>query len=154
MKIVGFNLNKVSIDKKEEPKAKLEIKYNIHIDDIQKEEVKASEKNYLRFSFTFSIDYLPNIANIEMKGTIVTVDVADESKEILKDWKKKKFEGAAKVGLFNLIMHKCNLKALQLEDEMNLPLHVPLPKLGMQKPQEYNKETSKEKDSNKPKYAG
>ena len=27
-------------------------------------------------------------------------------------------------------MKKCNLKAIELEDELNLPLHIPFPKLS------------------------
>jgi len=35
-----------------------------------------------------------------------------------------------RVPLFNFIMNKCNIKALYLEDEMGLPLHIPLPKIS------------------------
>jgi hypothetical protein len=34
-----------------------------------------------------------------------------------------------RLGIFNFIMVKCNVKALYLEDEMNMPLHVPMPRL-------------------------
>ena len=34
-----------------------------------------------------------------------------------------------KLTIFNIIMKKSNLKAIQLEDEMNLPLHISLPSI-------------------------
>ena len=41
-----------------------------------------------------------------------------------------------RMNLFNLILRKSNIKALELEDEMNLPLHIPFPPLRMDKKQE------------------
>ena len=43
--------------------------------------------------------------------------------------KKKKFTHAMKIPLFNFIMNKCNIKAIQYEDELGLPIHVQMPKL-------------------------
>ena len=51
-------------------------------------------------------------------------------KVLKKDWKKKKFNHPVKLPLFNFIMEKCNLKALQLEEEVSLPFHIPMPKLA------------------------
>ena len=35
--------------------------------------------------------------------------------------------------LFNIILRKANIKALELEEQMNLTLHIPLPTLKKQK---------------------
>ena len=149
MKIVGFALKKVSSERINPIKGKLEMKSNINIDNIEKEEVSFSDKDSLKFDFTFSIDYNPDLAKIEIKGSVVTIDEKDESKEILKDWKKKKFDNPGiKLGIFNFILNKCNLKALLLEEELGLPLHIPFPKLAPAK-------TNSEKTSgDSPKYAG
>jgi len=132
MKILGFSLNKVSIEKKEPIKGKLEIKSNLNIDEIKREEINISDKPALKFDFTYSIDYSPNVAKVEIKGSVITIEEEAEAKEIIKNWKKKKFSSEIKIPLFNLILDKCNLKALQLEDELSLPIHLPLPKLQAQ----------------------
>jgi len=152
MQIIGFSLKKVLIERKNPIKGKLEIKSNINLDNIEKEDISASVKPTLRFDFTFSIKYEPSIADLEMSGAVIAVGEEEQFKEILKEWKKKKFDSNIKVGLFNFILSKCNIKAIQLEDELGLPLHIPFPKLGpAEAPQ---KEEKDKKDKPSPKYAG
>jgi hypothetical protein len=54
------------------------------------------------------------------------------------EWKKNKVPDEIKLLVFNFVMTKCNLKALQLEEEFSLPPHIPLPKLT---PESERKET-------------
>jgi hypothetical protein len=132
MKIIGFNISKILVERKSPIKGKLEIKSGLDIENIEKDEVPISPTPALKFDFSYKLDYNPNIAKIEIKGSIVTLDDKDESKDILKKWKKKKFDHASKIPLFNFIMSKCNIKAIQLEDDLGLPLHIPMPKLKAQ----------------------
>ena len=60
-------------------------------------------------------------------------DNSKKIKEILKQWKNKKISEDFKIPLFNLILRKSNVKTLELEEEMGLPLHIPLPHLKNQK---------------------
>lgn len=133
MKIIGFNFTKVSIEKKEKQEGKLEVKQNINIEDIIKDKINISDEEVLKVSFGFNVDYSPNFANLELKGVILLIPGKEDSKKILKEWKDKKMEGNFKIQLFNFIIHKCNLKALTLEDELGLPLHVPMPRLNPEK---------------------
>jgi hypothetical protein len=48
-------------------------------------------------------------------------------KDFIKQWKQKKLPEEHRILIFNVILKKSNLKAMQLEDELNLPLHIPLP---------------------------
>ena len=59
-----------------------------------------------------------------------------ELKQFLDSWKDKKIPEHLRTSLFNFIMNKCNIKALFLEDELGLPLHIPMPKLTIQKKEE------------------
>lgn len=145
MKIAGFSISKISAEKKIPIKGKLELKSNVDIKDILKEEIQITKNAALKFDFEFSINYEPKVASILISGSIIAIDEKDESKEILKEWKKKKFTHPMRISLFNFIMDKCNLRALQLEEELALPLHVPFPKLRPQ-PQE--------QPSSKANYAG
>tara|TARA_Y100000310_G_C20662424_1_gene805510 strand:- start:335 stop:739 length:405 start_codon:yes stop_codon:yes gene_type:complete len=133
MQIIGFNLTKISIDRKEKVEGKLEIKQNINIDDITKDKINISENEILKLNFTFNVDYNPDFAKVELKGQVVLIPEKEELKEIIKSWKKKEVPEKFRVPLFNFIMSKCNIKALALEDEMALPLHVPMPKLNPKK---------------------
>lgn len=129
MKIIGFTINKITAEKNSALEGKLELKSGLNIENILEEDISFSNSKGIRFNFVFSIDY-GKVGKIEIKGAIIAIDEKDESKEILKDWKKKKFNHPIKLSLFNYIMDKCNLKALELEDQIGLPLHIPFPKLA------------------------
>ncbi len=133
MQIIGFNLTKISIERKEKQQGKLEIKQNINIDEISKDEINISDKEIIKINFTFSVNYSPDFAKVELTGQTVLLPEKEELKDIIKDWKKKQISDKFRVPLFNFIMGKCNIKALELEDELNLPLHVPMPRLSPKK---------------------
>lgn len=133
MQIIGFNLSKISTERKEKQQGKLEIKQNINIDDISEDKISISDKDIIKISFTFSVNYSPDFAKVELKGQIVLLPEKEELKDILKDWKKKQISEKFRIPLFNFIMSKCNIKALSLEEELNLPLHVPMPRISPKK---------------------
>ncbi len=130
MQIIGFNLIKISVERKEKPEQKLEIKQNINIDSISKDKINISKDEVLKIEFTFNVDYNPDFAKLELKGYVIILPEKEELKKIIKEWKNKKLQEEFRIPLFNFIMSKCNIKALNLEDEMGLPLHIPMPRLG------------------------
>jgi hypothetical protein len=133
MQIIGFSLNKISVERQEKQQGKLEIKQNINIDNISKDEINISSKEVIKINFTFDVDYSPDFAKVELKGQTILLPEEEELKDILKDWKKKEISEKIKIPLFNFIMSKCNIKALELEDELSLPLHIPMPRLSPKK---------------------
>lgn len=129
MKILGLNLNKVSAERTNAIKGKLSVKSRLDIEDIKSEAVSISKSSALRFNFAYIINYEPNIAKVEIKGSVIALDDKGESEDILKSWKDKKFNSQFKIALFNYIMSKCNLKALQAEEELGLPMHIQFPRI-------------------------
>jgi hypothetical protein len=134
MKSIGFNFNKISIEKFSDKFENLKI--NTKIDILKIKEVDSdflkSEEKLIVVEFNYFIDYDPKIAKIEISGRILLTDKVKIIKNILKEWKNKKISEDFKINLFNIILRKSNLKAMQLEDEVNLPLHMPLPLLKKQ----------------------
>jgi len=130
MKIIGFNLTNISVERKEKIEGKLEIKQNINIDDISKDKINISKEEILKIKFTFNVNYNPDFAKLEFKGVLIIIPEKEELKKIIKEWKNKQLIEEFRIPLFNFIMNKCNIKALSLEDEMALPLHVPMPRLN------------------------
>lgn len=129
MKIIGFNFKKISIERKKDIQGKLEVKSNLDIKEIEKEKIDIAG-DVLRLDFSYGIKYEPEFAEILFEGHILIIP--EDIKQVLKDWKKKKIEDKSRIPLFNFIMSKCNVKALQLEEEFALPFHIPLPKLSNQ----------------------
>jgi len=153
MKIIGFTLSKILAEKPKNLSGKIDIKSGLNIDDVSEEEISLPNSEALKFDFTYDIKYSADIAKIEFKGSVLMLDDKKEGKEILKDWKKKKFDHSIKMPLFNFIMEKCNLKALQLEEEIGLPFHIPMPKLA---PNTKSADSAKDasKEQNNANYAG
>lgn len=131
MRVIGFNFNKISIEKFSDKLEKLKIKTNIDVTDIKevKNEMLKTDAALLAVNFIYIVDYEPNFAKIELSGSILFEIESKISKTILDNWKDKQIPEDFKLTLFNLILRKSNVKALQLEDDMNLPLHISLPSL-------------------------
>lgn len=130
MKIIGFNLNKILVEKKENFQGKIEINQNIDIKNISEDSIPITKEDVLKIDFSFIINYSNNVAKLEFEGLLIIIPEKSEIKEILKNWKDKKISDEIRVPLFNFIMSKCNIRALSLEDDMNLPYHIPMPKIN------------------------
>ena len=139
MRLSGFNFTKVSAEKSKEFKLGSKINTNINFLDIEKEEsgIVKEESEVLRVSFNFSVTYTDvekqekgaNRGEVSLTGFIILMATKEESKLLLDSWKKKELPVAFKVPIFNFILKKCSVRALQLEEELGLPLHLPLPQL-------------------------
>lgn len=132
MQIIGFNLNKIFIEKKDKQKEKINIKQNINIENISKDRITISNEEVLKINFSFVINYDPDFAKLEFQGVLLIIPKKGESKNIIESWENKKLSNEFKIPLLNFIMNKCNIKALFLEDELNLPIHLQnnLPKIA------------------------
>ena len=131
MKLAGFNFNKLSVEKFSDNFSDLKI--NTHIDILEIGEVKSEifklKEQIIAVSFKNILNYEPNIAKIEFTGSIILGVESRIAREILKEWKEKKIQNEFRVSLFNVILRKCHVKALELEEDLNLPLHIQMPSL-------------------------
>jgi hypothetical protein len=131
MKILGFNFTKLQAEKGINKKEG--IKINTHIDISKIEFVNPGEikvkEDLLGVSFKFDVSYDPDFAKISFEGNIILAVESKLHKEVLKQWKENKIPEDFKLPLFNIIIKKSTLKALQFEEELNLPLHIPMPSL-------------------------
>lgn len=131
MKIIGFNFRKISVEKFSDSPKDLEIGTNIDILEINRINVDFLNNNeeILGIKFSYIINYKPNMAKIGFEGDVLISIELGLAKEALKQWKDKKIPEEIKIPLFNTILRKSNIKALQFQDEMNIPLHIPFPSI-------------------------
>ena len=129
MKILGLNFTKLNAEKfSVETKG---VKIDTHIDLSEIREVKSDffspKEKVLGIKFSYEINYEPNFAKIKLAGNIlVSIDEPIFS-QVLEGWKTKDLPEEFRLGIFNLILKKSSLKALQLEEELNIPLHIAMP---------------------------
>ena len=132
MNLAGFNFTKISIEKKGDKPQDLKISTNIDISEISeiKSEVFKTREMILGIKFSYVLNYEKDFAKLTFEGNVLLAVEPKIAKDVLKQWKDKKIPDEFKFPLFNFILKKANIKALQLEDEMNLPLHMPFPRIG------------------------
>jgi hypothetical protein len=139
MKVIGFNLTKISAERTSGDSSVTK-KPSTAIEFIDLKEDKTDllkEQRIVKISFKYTVNYGEQENNKEgevvFKGDIVLSVTKEESKDITRDWKKKKLPSPMNIILFNLILKRCTPKAIFLEDEVNLPIHTPMPKLQQKK---------------------
>lgn len=148
MKLAGFSFNKISVEKEATQRPE-EVKINTNIEvtkiRVAKSDLFKSKEEMLVVGFSYEIAYEPSFAKIEFLGDVILAIESKIAKNIIKQWKDKKLPEGFRASLFNIILAKANIRALQLEDEMNLPYHIPLPSLRPEQLQQPPKEEKKRK---------
>jgi len=138
MRLVGFDFKKISIERFKDQAENL--KFNTKIDvsaiDTIKSDIFRSKEELLKVDFIYSVLYEPEFAKIELTGNIILAVEPRIAREVLRGWKDKQTSEEFRIFMFNIILRKANIKALQLEDELGLPLHIPLPTLSKENMQE------------------
>ena len=135
MTIAGVQFDKIVVDRMNTPQGKMSVKNNIVLKDLEKKEfsVGSTKQNMLLFKFEFTADYEPKIAKITLNGTTTYIEKDAKIDEIVKGWKKdKKIPKELMTPLLNNILNKCNVEALILAREVNLPPPIQLPKVTVQ----------------------
>ena len=134
MKILGLSFTKLNSEKFSVNTKGVKINTHIDLSEIRevKSDVFSSKEKVLGIKFSYEIDYDPNFAKIKLEGNILAS--IDESMfiKILEGWKTKDLPEEFRLSIFNLILKKSSLKALQLEEELNIPLHIAMPFLKIQ----------------------
>jgi hypothetical protein len=135
MKLISFNFTKIDVEKFSDNLKDLKINTGIDISDIKtvKSDFLKLSDDLIAVNFNYNISYEEKIAKLDFKGNLLISVESRLSKEVLKKWQEKKMPEEFKLSIFNIILRKASLKAIQFEEEFNLPLHLPLPSI---KPQE------------------
>ncbi|MCX6750849.1 MAG: hypothetical protein NTZ83_05305 [Candidatus Pacearchaeota archaeon] len=138
MKLIGFNLTKMNLEKKSDNLKDLKVTTGIDISDLKevKSDFFSSSEGLIAVKFEYTINYEKNIALLKFYGSLIVSVESKQAKEALNQWKDKKLPEGFRLAVFNLILRKASLKALQFEEELNLPPHIPLPSF---RPQEKKK---------------
>jgi hypothetical protein len=138
LKILNFSFKKISIEKYKEDLKELKIQNKLDIISITpiKTSLLKLKEDLLNIKFSYILDYNPEIAKLEVEGNLFIAVNPKDYKNILKDWENKKLDDQIKFSLFNFIFKKVNIKALNLEEELGLPFHIPFPSIKLSQKKE------------------
>ena len=113
--IVGFGFTKIIAEKKTPAQGKVDVNNNISIKSIE-------------------------TTDFSLVGEIIYVDEPKNTKEILEYWnKEKKIKNEIMASILNAILSKCNIQALIISQEINLPPPIPMPKVSINKQNDADK---------------
>jgi hypothetical protein len=133
IKILGFNFTKLEARKKTDFEGKLEIGTNINISSVEKHKLDLVKDDVLKIGFDFIISY-KDLGQVAVAGIMYLLVDSKTLKDAVKQWEDKKLPEDLRLTILNLILQKSSLKALELEEDLGLPLHMPMPRVSDQKP--------------------
>lgn len=125
MKLLGVNLHGVYAERNPNfTGGTINIKQNIQIASIKKQSLTLVKENALDVGFSFLLNY-GDYGKILLSGNVrfLIKDEKDLDK-IIKDWENKTLDLGIRNHIASIINRKCTVRALQLEEELDFPLHV------------------------------
>lgn len=127
MRLVGFNFTKIEASRPEviQKIEKITQEFNF-VDFFEDSFSIMKESTMLKVKFKYTVYYEPHTPKIEIEGIAMLNGESKEVKNTIKDWKKKRLNEELRIYLTKTILNKCALKALNLEEEMNIPTHQKL----------------------------
>ena len=132
MSVIGFNFTKIGAQILSKQKGKIQINNNINVREVESQEFSAEKtRKAVRVAFRYDGLYEPKVAHIQLDGDIILLLPAKEADELIKGWDEKKVPTKTLTEAMNVVLEKCNIQAIMIARDMNLPSPVPLPKVNM-----------------------
>jgi hypothetical protein len=119
----------IEIEAKRDPNfsGKLELKTNIKIISVEKTE---KSKEMLKINYIFEADY-KDLGKIKLNGLLFLNTDTKTVKKIIKNKEENDYSSEEFIIITNTIIQKASIKAFELEEELNLPIHIKLPSLSI-----------------------
>lgn len=134
MTIIGIQFDKILLEKFGPAKGKVSVNNNVVVKEVSNVEITFgnSKQDVLKFDFEFKATYDPKIAELTFTGSLTYFDKKEKVAELAASWKKdKKISKEVMSPILNSILSKCNIEALVLSREVNLPPPIPMPKVNL-----------------------
>ena len=129
IKIIGANFLELKSKRNPDFSGKVELKTNIKINSLKKIE---KTKDKLRMNYNFEIDY-GDLGGVKIKGELFLLSDKKIIEKIIKNNENKEYNTSEYIELTNILIKKASIKAFELEDELNLPIHIKLPTISFKK---------------------
>jgi hypothetical protein len=141
-RLIGFGFNEINAKKNLEFKERYHINLDIKLISFTEKELNILKDTGLEVGFEFSVNYpqineegkilnQEGLGKISINGSVAFMTSKENTEKIIKSWKDKKLNNQIRELIINLILQKATLKAFQIEEELNLPLHVPIPRVSI-----------------------
>lgn len=142
LSIIGFNFTRMVVERNSSSEGKINISNNVGVKDVKDAQVNlgGTTNSGVRFIFTFVSTYDPGVGKIELEGDVIAIDEKHAIEQLIKGWNdKKEIPQIVMSDVLNHILNRCNVQALIMSRDINLPSPIPLPKVNVR-----NKSDAKE----------
>ena len=131
MPIVKINIHKLNAERSLKAKGgQVKINNNVSIKDVEDMSFAVEGKKGLKFTFDFTCNYEPDLGKIAVEGQVLYVDEDKKIEDVKKSWDKdKKIPMEIMERIVNGALHKGNIQAIKISEDVNLPSPLPLPKV-------------------------
>ena len=140
MQLIGFNFTKIFAVKNMDFKTG-RINAGVTFDDLETQKLDLlKDGEAIKVSFKHTLEYDSEEVNkkkkkekdaeLSFEGNLLLSISKEESKEIMKSWKKKEIPGQMRLFLTNLILKKCAARALALQEDLGLQSHIQIPRIA------------------------
>ena len=150
MKVLGFAFTKMNANRQNKFDIRCNKSINIDFSEIVKEgaiDLVKSDAIYT-ISFGYTVAYLEpgtkkenKQAEIVLEGILTISLDKNEDKDFSKTYKKKEMNNKLKEVLFNFLLRKCTPRAIDLEDQLNLPSHIAIPQVRLENAKDTEKQS-------------
>ena len=129
IKLIGSKFTRLEASRNPDFSGKVSMTNEIKILSI--DFVKESKEN-VKMNYSYKIEY-SGLGHVYLEGSLFMTSDPKTLKNIVKTFEDKDFESTEQIAVTNLIVQKASIKAMQLEDEFGLPVHVRIPAISIKK---------------------
>ncbi|MBW2995720.1 hypothetical protein KY332_00295 [Candidatus Woesearchaeota archaeon] len=138
MAIVGFSFTNIKAERKPDSvKGKIDIKNNVVLSNVEESGIKmgSASQKVAKISFDFNVSYEPKLGSMKFSGDVLYLGEAAKIDGLVVAWKKdKSLSKEIAPGILNTVLNKCNIQAVIMSQQVNLPSPIPMPKVQIQAP--------------------
>jgi hypothetical protein len=152
MTIINFIIKKVNAERLMETHSQVSVTNNVSIKSVEIYTLSFGtiKEEGIKYSFEYKTNYTPKIGEIIIAGDIISMEPKEEKEKIIVQWEKQKsLSKEIMVPLLNYILGKCNIEAIILSKNVNLPPPIRLPTVEIEKIETGDEKVDNTKKSHK-----
>jgi len=125
---LNLKFNKIDAYRSIDFKGDIKIKQNIKINTLEKFKSLNAKEETTKITYSFEISY-GDLGYVNIEGLLFISTDLKTQKNLIKNFEDKKINMPENMTLMNIIIEKTSIRAIQLEEEMSLPVHIKIPLL-------------------------
>jgi hypothetical protein len=148
--MIGLNFTKITAERTSNATNGVRVENNVGVTNIVESTIVDPKKSLLKFEFSFTCNYQPNVGNIEIRGELLEIFDKEFATKVMDGWTKNKgLHKDVTSRVLNMILGRSNIEAIIISRDLGLPSPVSLPKVEVKDKEVMPEEKSEAKPAAK-----